>query len=160
LESKSFTLVNWPSGSLDEGRVTLPGEEIVALETPIGKIGLTTCYDVRFPELYRKLREQEVDIALVPSAFTQITGAAHWDTLLRARAIENQIFIAASAQTGKHNEKRSSYGHSCIIDPWGTIIGSCGLQPSGSFCISKIDLSYLKKIRQDMPVWSHRRILN
>ena len=113
-----------PNGPiLMESSYTLPGDKLVMVRnTPLGNLGLSTCYDLRFPELYRELRRMGSEILLVPSAFTIPTGKAHWHTLLKARAIETQCYVIAAAQSGKHNEKRSSYGHSLVIDPWGKII--------------------------------------
>jgi predicted amidohydrolase len=91
---------------------------MVVCETPFGNLGLSTCYDVRFPEMYRALRKSGAQILLVPSAFTIATGKDHWEPLLRARAIENQAYVIAAAQYGQHNQSRASYGHSTIIDPW------------------------------------------
>ncbi|CAI9091504.1 OLC1v1026557C3 [Oldenlandia corymbosa var. corymbosa] len=107
-----------------ESSFTEAGKEIVAADSPIGRLGLTVCYDLRFPELYQQLRFQhDAQVLLVPAAFTKPTGLAHWEILLRARAIETQCYVIAAAQAGKHNEKRESYGDTLIIDPWGTVVG-------------------------------------
>jgi predicted amidohydrolase len=106
-----------------ESRFTTAGDTVVAVDSPFGRLGLTVCYDLRFPELYQCLRfKHQAQVLLVPSAFTKVTGEAHWEILLRARAIETQCYVIAAAQAGKHNEKRESYGDSIIIDPWGTVI--------------------------------------
>ncbi|KAH9767981.1 Deaminated glutathione amidase /cytosolic [Citrus sinensis] len=110
--------------SYKESSFTEAGKDIVAVDSPVGRLGPTVCYDLRFPELYQQLRFQhEAQVLLVPSAFTKVTGQAHWEILLRARAIETQCYVIAAAQAGKHNDKRESYGDSLIIDPWGTVIG-------------------------------------
>lgn len=139
-----------------ESRSFEPGSELATVETAIGHLGLSICYDLRFPELYRRLRELGAEIITVPSAFTHTTGKAHWEVLLRARAIENQCYVIAANQGGVHNEKRETWGHSMIVDPWGTVLDCL---PGGEgLAVGKIDLDTLKKIRSNMPVMTHRRI--
>ncbi len=133
-----------------------PGTEIKTVETSIGKVGLSVCYDVRFPELYRHLSEQGAEILSVPSAFTVPTGQAHWEILLRARAIENQCYVLAPAQTGQHNAKRQTYGHSVIIDPWGKIIAQ--REAGEGVIVAEVDLNYLKEVRRKIPALQHRKI--
>ncbi|KAL8595196.1 hypothetical protein ACOMHN_013869 [Nucella lapillus] len=141
---------------LCESDYTVPGKSIVSpVSTPVGKVALSSCYDVRFPELSLALTQAGADILTYPSAFTQTTGMAHWEVLLRARAIENQCYVVAAAQTGKHNAKRSSYGHAMIVDPWGTVVAQC--REGTDVAVAEVDLTYLAKIRQEMPVRSHRR---
>ncbi|XP_076448546.1 nitrilase and fragile histidine triad fusion protein NitFhit-like [Babylonia areolata] len=141
---------------LCESDYTVPGKSIVTpVETPVGKVALSTCYDVRFPELSIALTQQGADILTFPSAFTLTTGMAHWEVLLRARAIENQCYVVAAAQTGKHNAKRTSYGHAMIVDPWGTVVAQC--REGTDLAVGEIDLNYLLKVRQEMPVQTHRR---
>ncbi len=118
------------------------------------KIGLSICYDLRFPELYRRLAEKGVDILTVPSAFTKPTGRAHWEVLLRARAIENTCFVIAPAQTGKHGPTRKTYGHSVIIDPWGTVLSDAGSEPG--IVMSEINLDVIQTVRSKLPSLSHR----
>lgn len=143
---------------LMESDSTLEGDKInEPVDTPIGKLGLETCYDMRFSELSIALRQRGAELLAFPSAFTIKTGMAHWETLLRARAIETQTYVFASAQIGQHNEKRSSYGNAMIVDPWGTVIGRCNDDHSPSLAIATIDLDYMKKIRTEMPVLNHRR---
>ncbi|KAI8886151.1 nitrilase-like protein [Backusella circina FSU 941] len=143
---------------LMESDSTLAGEEVVMpVQTPLGRLGLETCYDMRFPELSVALRQRGAELLSFPSAFTIKTGMAHWETLLRARAIETQTFVFAAAQVGQHNEKRASYGHSMIVDPWGTVLAQCGDGTSPAIATATIDLDYLKKIRTEMPVMEHRR---
>ncbi|GAB6021841.1 hypothetical protein CHUAL_004413 [Chamberlinius hualienensis] len=141
---------------LKESDFTLPGEKIVKpIETPVGKVGLAICYDLRFPELSLLLTKLGADILTYPSAFTKITGQAHWELLLRNKAIENQCYVIAAAQTGQHNEKRASYGHSMIIDPWGKVLASCKEEIGIAIC--EIDLEMIRKVREELPVWQHRR---
>ena len=130
------------------------------ISTDIGRIGLGICYDLRFPEISLAMARQNssfgsADILTYPSAFTVPTGSAHWEVLLRARAIENQCYVIAAAQSGAHNKKISSYGHSMIIDPWGSVIAQCS--EGEGVASAYIDLGYLEKVRKSMPVWSHRR---
>ncbi len=117
-------------------------------------IGLSICYDIRFPELYRKLLEKGAEIICVPAAFTKPTGKAHWEILLRSRAIENSCFVIAPAQTGLHGLKRETYGHSMIIDPWGTVLVNSGTEPG--IAIAEIDLAKLREVRNKLPSIHHR----
>uniref|UniRef100_A0A0D9XZL3 CN hydrolase domain-containing protein n=1 Tax=Leersia perrieri TaxID=77586 RepID=A0A0D9XZL3_9ORYZ len=142
-----------------ESRFTTAGDSIVTVDTPFGRLGLTVCYDLRFPELYQCLRfkHQAQVVLLVPSAFTKVTGEAHWEILLRARAIETQCYVIAAAQAGKHNEKRESYGDSIIIDPWGTVIARLPDRLSTGFAVADIDLSKVEAVRTKMPISEHRK---
>ncbi|NWS49943.1 NIT1 amidase, partial [Probosciger aterrimus] len=142
--------------SMKESSFTNPGTEIVApVSTPAGKLGLSICYDMRFPELSLVLRRAGAEILTYPSAFTVHTGSAHWEVLLRARAIESQCYVVAAAQTGKNHEHRTSYGHSLVVDPWGAVVAQCREGPG--LCYAEIDLEYLHRIRREIPVQSHRR---
>lgn len=143
---------------LRESDTTEPGRDIVAERTPVGTLGLTICYDLRFPELYRRLAIAEgAEVVFVPSAFTAHTGDAHWHPLLRARAIENQCYVVAPAQVGQHNEKRTSYGHAAVIDPWGTVLAE---RAEGTgIALADIDLAHLHEIRGRMPCRDHRALL-
>lgn len=142
---------------IKESSYTLIGSKIrPPVPTPVGNIGMAICYDMRFPEHSMSLRLLGADVINFPSAFTVPTGMAHWEVLLRARAIETQCYIVASAQVGKHNEKRSSYGHAMLIDPWGTIRGQCQ-SAKADVCFGEIDLNLVSKLRQNMPVVEHRR---
>lgn len=132
------------------------GTQPNCVATPFGHIGLSICYDLRFPELYRELRERGAQLLTVPSAFTQVTGAAHWEVLLRARAIENQCYVLAANQGGEHNDTRETFGHSMIIDPWGRVVAQ--LEKGEGFAVADIDLEALESLRKKMPVQSHRRI--
>ncbi|KAL7751091.1 Carbon-nitrogen hydrolase [Sorochytrium milnesiophthora] len=128
------------------------------LATSFGNVGMAICYDVRFSELAIKLRKQGADILLYPSAFTVHTGQAHWEPLLRARAIETQCHVIAAAQVGEHNSKRKSYGHAMAIDPFGRILADCGDDPNkNTFKLFDIDPSVTAEIRDSMPVLEHRR---
>lgn len=118
------------------------------------KIGLSVCYDIRFPELYRYLALEGAELLMVPAAFTRPTGEAHWEVLLRARAIENSAYVVAPAQTGLHGKKRKTYGHSQIIDPWGKVLADGGTEPG--LIMAEIDLNYLREVRQKLPSLKHR----
>jgi predicted amidohydrolase len=133
-----------------------PGEEVVVADTPLGRIGLSVCYDLRFPELFRALAAQGARVVAVPSAFTAETGKDHWHVLLRARAIENQVYVLAPAQVGSHGPNRRSYGHALVVDPWGTILAECG-EPEG-FALARLDFAYQDKVRAALPVLSHRKL--
>jgi predicted amidohydrolase len=139
---------------LDEGRTMVAGTSVVAADTPFGRIGMSICYDLRFPELYRAMGE--VDLILVPSAFTVPTGSAHWRVLLRARAIENQCYVLAAAQGGTHASGRQTYGHSILIDPWGEVVS---VLPEGEGVVmGKMDPARLKSVRQNLQALRHRRL--
>lgn len=122
----------------------------------LGRIGFSICYDVRFPELYRKLSQKGTDIITVPSAFTKPTGAAHWQVLLRARAIENSAYVIAPAQTGTHGKNRETYGHSMIINPWGKVLKNAGTAPG--FITAWIDPATIEEARRKLPALKHRRL--
>eukprot|EP00262_Sarcandra_glabra_P009142 TRINITY_DN23171_c0_g1_i1.p1 TRINITY_DN23171_c0_g1~~TRINITY_DN23171_c0_g1_i1.p1 ORF type:complete len:310 (+),score=31.85 TRINITY_DN23171_c0_g1_i1:36-965(+) len=151
--------VDVPGGMVfKESSFTTPGNDLAVVDSPVGCLGLTVCYDLRFPELYQQLRFQhQAQVLLVPAAFTVVTGEAHWEILLRARAIETQCYVIAAAQTGRHNEKRESYGDTLIIDPWGTIIGRLPDRLSTGIAVADIDFSKLNSVRTRMPVSEHRK---
>jgi len=130
------------------------GDQPLVIDTPFGRVGIAVCYDLRFPEHFRKLQEQGVDIVIVPSAFTAETGAAHWEVLLRARAIENLCYIIAPNQGGFHLNGRKTFGHSMVVDPWGVIL-DCYKTGAG-FVSAEIDLQQLAKVRASFPVLDHR----
>ena len=153
--------VDVPGGAtLLESRSTAPGKAeavVVDARDELGfTFGLTTCYDVRFPELYAALARRGCDAILVPSAFTVPTGEAHWHLLLRARAVESQSYILAAAQAGAHNEKRRSYGHALAVDPWGVVVGDAG-DAAPSLVTVDLDLDKVRSIREKMPIQAHRR---
>jgi predicted amidohydrolase len=149
--------VDIPDGArLKESDSTYAGADVRVVDAPFAKLGLSICYDLRFPEMYRQLVTAGAEIIVVPSAFTAHTGAAHWHLLLRARAIENQCFVVAPGQVGRHNDKRESYGHSLVIDPWGTILAE---QAEGTgLAVADLDLDRLATIRREMPCLTHRRL--
>lgn len=136
----------------DEGKTIEPGTTPVVIDLPCGRVGLSICYDLRFPELYRQMGE--LALILVPSAFTATTGAAHWHLLLRARAIENQCYVLAAAQGGLHPNGRRTYGHSMLIDPWGRIVAE---RDEGSGIVAgDIDAARLAHVRSELPALRHR----
>jgi predicted amidohydrolase len=155
-----------------ESATYLAGEvtEVKVVETSLAKLGLSICYDLRFPELYRMFAVQGVEIVMVPSAFTATTGQAHWRTLLRARAIENQTFVMAAAQVGRHDNDRETWGHSMIIDPWGVVLSEFHdeYQPAKELAvaatkrvgllIADLDLKKLTDLRIKFPALTHRRL--
>ncbi|RWS20304.1 nitrilase and fragile histidine triad fusion protein NitFhit-like protein, partial [Leptotrombidium deliense] len=141
---------------LVESEFSVSGDAVIEpVQTPVGKVGLGICYDVRFPEFAISMAKAGADILTYPSSFTVPTGSAHWETLLRTRAIENQCYVVAAAQYGTHNPKRSSFGHAMVIDPWGAIIAQCGEKTD--FAIAEIDMEFLKNVRMKLPVWTDRR---
>ncbi|MEO8554227.1 MAG: carbon-nitrogen hydrolase family protein [Kofleriaceae bacterium] len=151
--------VDIPGGAtLRESDGTVAGEGLEVVDIEGVPVGLSICYDLRFPELYRRLvQELGAQVVVIPAAFTAHTGAAHWHVLMRARAIENQCWIVAAAQWGKHNDKRESYGHSLIVDPWGTIVGE---QAEGDGVVAhQLDSAIVDKRRTQMPCGSHAVLL-
>ena len=137
-----------------ESDVVEPGNDICVFDSPLGKMGISVCYDLRFPELYRNMLDQGMEILVVPSAFTAFTGKAHWEPLVLARAIENQCFVAAANQGGYHANGRETHGHSMIVGPWGNVLDTLA---SGSGVITaEVDLDRLKAIRNNFPAVNHR----
>ncbi len=140
-----------------ESQTIQPGNQVVCVDSPLGKMGLSVCYDLRFADLYMALSKQGAELLMVPSAFTAVTGKAHWEPLLRARAIENLCYVLAPNQTGIHVNGKASYGHSMIIDPWGKPLA---LQEAGEgILLADIDLAYLSDLRSRFPVLQHRKTL-
>jgi predicted amidohydrolase len=140
------------SESYDEARTIRPGEAVRTFEAPFGRTGLSVCYDLRFPELYRQMGD--CALIVVPAAFTYTTGRAHWETLLRARAIENQCYVLAAAQGGTHENGRRTWGHSMLIDPWGEI---AAIRDEGSGVVAgQIDRARIEAVRESLPAWRHR----
>lgn len=133
------------------------GNHTTVFDSPVGKMGLSICYDLRFPELYRRMMQQGAEILLVPSAFTQPTGKAHWEILLRARAIENLCYVAAPAEVGKRENGKGTYGHSMIIGPWGECLAQARTDPM--VITAEIDLTKMRQIRHDFPALQHCREL-
>ena len=150
--------------NLRESAITAPGTKLVVCPTPLGMLGLSTCYDLRFPEMFTALTEKgNAQLIAVPSAFTVPTGKAHWHTLLKARAIENQCFVLAAAQYGRHNIKRESYGHALGVGPWGDVLADAGGEgesldspPPPSIVTCEIDLEEMERVRERMPIQTHR----
>ena len=147
--------VDIPGGAtLKESDSTAPGEDLISLDIGGAPVGLSICYDLRFPELYRKLvKDMGSQVLLVPAAFTAHTGAAHWELLLRARAVEEQAWVVAPAQWGRHNAKRESFGHTLIADPWGTIVGE--RTDGDGVVIATLDGETVAKRRTQMPALKH-----
>jgi deaminated glutathione amidase len=142
--------------SLRESDTRAHGETMAVIKTDLCSMGLSVCYDLRFPELYRGLASQGAELIFIPSAFTAYTGEAHWETLLRARAIENQAYIIAPDQFGKNAKSFETHGHSMIVDPWGKVIAEL---PDGPGVITaEIDLDYLANVRAELPALKHRRL--
>ncbi|HEV8077981.1 MAG TPA: carbon-nitrogen hydrolase family protein [Marinobacter sp.] len=133
------------------------GDQVITVDTPAGRLGLAVCYDLRFPELFRALRDNGADWVCLPSAFTWHTGNAHWHALIRARAIENQLYVVAAGQGGHNSSQRRTYGHSLICDPWGSVLAEVSEDGPG-MVTAALDKQWLDQLRQQMPVWSHRRL--
>jgi predicted amidohydrolase len=148
--------VNLPSGeTYRESNTVAPGAEAVVATLPWGRLGLSVCYDLRFPQLYRALAKDGAEILTVPSAFTETTGKAHWHVLLRARAIENGCFVVAPAQGGTHANGRKTYGHSLIVGPWGDILAEAGIDPG--IITAELDLAEIAAVRARLPSLHHDR---
>jgi deaminated glutathione amidase len=143
--------------SLRESDTRAHGAEVVVAQTELGNMGLSVCYDLRFPELYRGLANQGAHLIFVPSAFTAFTGQAHWETLLRARAIENQVYVIAADQFGKAPKSFETHGHSMIIDPWGEILAEQADGPG--LVTAEVDLDRLAKVRAELPALKHRKLI-
>ena len=151
--------VNLPSGeTYRESNTVAPGDDAVVASLPWARIGLSVCYDLRFPQLYRALAKAGAEILMVPSAFTETTGKAHWHVLLRARAIENACFVMAPAQGGEHANGRRTYGHSLIIGPWGEILAEGGIDPG--IVAAELDLDDIGAARSRVPALNHDRPFN
>ncbi|EDT02930.1 Nitrilase/cyanide hydratase and apolipoprotein N-acyltransferase [Burkholderia ambifaria IOP40-10] len=147
-------LFNFEKGdeSFDEARTIRAGETVVTFDAPFGRVGLSVCYDLRFPELYRRMGD--CALIVVPSAFTYTTGRAHWEMLLRARAVENQCYVLAAAQGGKHENGRRTWGHSMLVDPWGEIVA---VRDEGASVVTgALDPQRIADVRQSLPAWRHR----
>jgi nitrilase len=147
-------LFNFEKGeeSFDEARTIRPGTAVQGFDAPFGRVGLSVCYDLRFPELYRRMGD--CALIVVPSAFTYTTGRAHWELLLRTRAIENQCYVLAAAQGGKHENGRRTWGHSMLIDPWGEIVA---VRDEGAGVVAgNLERARIDEVRQSLPAWRHR----
>lgn len=141
---------------LTESSSVAPGADPVAVDTPAGRVGMTICYDVRFPELYRRLVDLGATVLTVPAAFTVTTGRDHWHVLLRARAIESQCHLLAAAQWGAHGGGRTTYGHALVVDPWGTVLAECG--DGEGLAIAELRPERTASIRATLPSLAHRRL--
>lgn len=148
--------VDLPTGeSWRESASYQGGDRAVVAETPAGKLGLSICYDLRFPDLYRALTDAGAAILAIPAAFTVPTGQAHWHVLLRARAIEAGVYVVAAAQCGRHEDGRQTYGHSLVVDPWGKVVLDMGEEPGVGF--AEIDLAQIDEVRSRLPAIRHRK---
>ena len=141
---------------IEESRTTAPGDELTVVPMPFGVLGLSICYDLRFPELYRGLVARGATALSVPSAFTAQTGKDHFAVLLRARAIESQCYVLAPAQWGRHFGSRVSHGHACIVDPWGTVVAECS--DGEGVAVATVDPEYVAAVRASVPSLRHRRL--
>jgi predicted amidohydrolase len=142
---------------LKESKRVRPGREVVVAQTLLGPVGLSVCYDLRFPELYRELTRRGARILCVPSAFTEHTGRAHWELLLRARAVENLAWVLAPAQVGHHGGGRASWGHAMIVDPWGTVVAQ--VAEGEAVALAEVDLGRQQRLRAELPALTHARLL-
>jgi predicted amidohydrolase len=149
--------VSIPDGArYAESEVVVPGEQVVLAPTALGRIGLTVCYDLRFPELYRRLSQLGAELISIPAAFTLFTGKDHWEVLLRARAIENLAYVLAPAQVGRHSASRQTFGNAMIVDPWGVVLARC---PDGEgVCVAPFRRDRLERVRQELPALKHRKL--
>jgi predicted amidohydrolase len=142
--------------AISESTFRQPGGEAVVVQTALCTLGLSVCYDLRFPELYRVLSQRGAQVVVVPSVFTVPTGESHWETLLRARAIENQVYVIAPDQIGQHPSSMDAYGHSMIVDPWGKIVAQA--ETAAGIVCADVDLDYLEEIRRKLPALKHRKM--
>jgi len=140
-----------------ESETVAPGDRAVLVPTPLGRIGLTVCYDLRFPELYRNLSALGAEILTIPAAFTLYTGKDHWEVLLRARAIENLAYVLAPAQAGRHSANRVTFGNAMVIDPWGVVLARCPGEGEG-VCIAPVRRERLEQVRRELPALKHRKL--
>jgi len=139
-----------------ESAAVAPGTEVVSAPTEVGRLGLSVCYDLRFPELYRRLSKEGATLLAVPAAFTLMTGKDHWEVLLRARAIENQCYLFAPAQGGRHSDERITYGHAMVVDPWGLVTARAS--EGEGLAVAPVDPELLARIRRNLPCLQHRRL--
>jgi predicted amidohydrolase len=139
-----------------ESETVLPGDKVVIAPTALGRVGLTVCYDLRFPELYRALAALGAEVLTIPSAFTLFTGKDHWEVLVRSRAIENLAYVLAPAQVGRHSSTRVTYGNAMIVDPWGVVLARC---PDGEgVCLAPFQRGRLEQVRRELPSLQHRKL--
>ncbi|MDE0733300.1 MAG: carbon-nitrogen hydrolase family protein [Gammaproteobacteria bacterium] len=149
-------IVNDEQSEYSESRSYEPGVDIVSVDTSVGNLGLSICYDMRFPELYRALFQRGAELVTVPAAFTKVTGEAHWESLLRARAIENQCYVIAAGQGGRHSQTRETWGHSMIIDPWGTVLAM--VEEGEGVATAEINLEFVRNVRARMPIREQQKL--
>lgn len=142
--------------SYRESHSMIPGDDLVVVDSPAGQLGLSICYDVRFPELFRELVSRGASVFTVPAAFTEVTGRAHWHVLLRARAVENLAYVIAPGQVGRHPDQRATYGHSLIVDPWGVVLAE--LADGEGYVAADIDPAYVSRLRNEFPALTNRRL--
>jgi predicted amidohydrolase len=149
--------VNIPDGArYAESETVEPGERPVVADTPLGRVGLTVCYDLRFPELYRRLADEGAEILTIPAAFTLYTGKDHWELLVRARAVENFAYVVAPAQWGRHSANRVTFGNAMVVDPWGVVLARC---PDGEgVCVAPFSRDRIEHVRRELPALKHRRL--
>ena len=149
--------VNIPDGArYAESEVVVPGDKVVVAPTAMGRIGLTVCYDLRFPELYRTLASLGAEVITIPAAFTLFTGKDHWEVLVRARAIENLAYVMAPAQVGRHSGNRQTFGNAMIVDPWGVVLARCA--DGEGVCVAPFSRARLERVRQELPALKHRKL--
>jgi len=139
-----------------ESETVVPGDRAILAPTALGRIGLTVCYDLRFPELYRQLAALGAELLTIPSAFTLYTGKDHWEVLVRARAIENLAYVLAPAQVGRHSQNRTTYGNAMVVDPWGTVLARCA--DGEGVCVAPFRRDRLEAVRRELPALKHRRL--
>jgi nitrilase len=140
----------------EESSTIEPGDETVVIDSPFGRLGIAICYDLRFPELFREMLDEGMDMIALPASFTAVTGKAHWETLVRARAIENLSYVVAAAQGGYHVNGRETHGHSMVVDPWGTVLAQV---PRGAGCVCvPLDAEFRSAVRRSFPTIDHRRL--
>jgi predicted amidohydrolase len=149
--------VDIPDGArYAESETVLPGDRPVVAETALGRVGLTVCYDLRFPELYRELADRGAEVVTIPAAFTLYTGKDHWELLVRARAVENLCYVVAPAQVGRHSANRVTFGNAMVVDPWGVVLARC---PDGEgLCLAPVRRDRLEQCRRELPALRHRRL--
>jgi predicted amidohydrolase len=149
--------VNIPDGArYAESEVVVAGDKVVVAPTSLGRVGLTVCYDLRFPELYRRLGELGAEVITIPAAFTLYTGKDHWEVLVRARAIENLAYVIAPAQVGRHSANRQTFGNAMVVDPWGVVLARC---PDGEgVCVAPFRRDRLERARMELPALKHRKL--
>lgn len=152
-----IALAGRPDVSYQESLRVAPGAEVVCVDVEGVRVGLSICYDLRFPELYRRLAADGARVVVVPAAFTTHTGRDHWEVLLRARAIENQCYVVAAGQSGEHDPGRSCYGHSMVVDPWGTVVAQAVDGPG--LVVADLDLERVERIRAELPSLANRRLV-